>query len=338
MDLRADPFQKTLATAIDTALTGTRDAAVELAAVGVPEMSLSEKLGGYGLGLGADVVVHHRLGYGLEPVPALRETVLALDLLHPDDVPADVLTELIAGKGHAATSGTHREPRLTANTDGRIWGTTEPLPDGGPLRLFVTRALQNDGRMGWYTLDPTAPGCDELPGEQLGVPTRRLRVEGVRALPCHVTDATCALHRARIRQAAVLLGLADRALESARAHVNTRIQYGQPLLELQTIAHRLARLVAEAEGWRLLVQEAAWRIDQSCEDPSDAIRALAAATEHAHASTRLGIQLHGVRGMAAHSTVASAYRLASIEALRMGTTCMLWAQTGHAMTAAHEKR
>lgn len=331
MNLHTDLLQSTLATAVETALTGTRDTPVELAAIGVPAMSLTEQLGGYDLGLSADTVVHHRLGYGLEPTPTIRESVFAFDLLHPDLVPSDILATVVAGTGWVATSGSRRGPQLSVDSAGKLWGATEALPSSVLPGLLVARASQQDGTTTWYVVDPKVSDCEHRTGEVLGLPVCWLDMHGVRADACRMLSAENALERDKIRHAAVLLGLAERALESARDHVNSRRQFGRPLLDLQTVAHRLALLVAEADGWRLMLQEAAWRTDRSESIPGTSARVLAAAIEHANACARLAIQLHGVRGMAAHSIPAAIYKLTSVEMLRMDPVSALWTSAGRTM-------
>lgn len=333
MDLRPDPFQQRLAGAVDAALSGVRGPVAELAAIGVPALSLPLDLGGYGLGLTADVVVNGRLGYALEPVPAYRETVLALELVRPADIPDDVRQKLLDGHAHAVAVGLYGSSGLRVEPDGRLWGDSAELPDGR-YEFIVARAATSAGDTAWFLITPDREAVSTTRVEQLGMPHLRLSFQGVRARAISVPDEVLrsALERARVRQAAVLLGLADRALETARGHANRRIQYGNPLLRLQTVAHRLARLVGIADGWRLALYENAWRQDRGHGRPGDGALILATAVDHALECTRLGIQLHGVRGMLAHSTAATAYRLASVEAIRMGAPQSVWLEAGLALT------
>ncbi|MFD8478599.1 acyl-CoA dehydrogenase family protein [Kitasatospora sp. NPDC059673] len=335
MDLRTDPVQRRLAEAVDAALSRTGDPYAELAAIGVPELSLPARLGGYGLGLGADVVVNLRLGHHLQPLPAGRETLFALGLLTAEQLPDGLLEQVLKGAAHVVTIGVHDRPTLRADQAGGLWGESGPLPSGEPA-LAVVRATAPGGVPRWYVVRPDPADEPAGDGSLLGVPGRTVRFAGTRATEIEVPDELLRseLDAARIRQAAVLLGLADRAVAATRTHVNRRTQFGRPLVELQTVAHRLARLVGLADGWRLLVHEAAWRHDLGEPCTGEAAQALAAAAEHALTATRLCIQLHGARGMLAHSTAATAYRLASLEATRMGPPARLWAEAGRAHLAA----
>jgi alkylation response protein AidB-like acyl-CoA dehydrogenase len=339
MDLHVDPIQTRLAEAVDTALTRTGDLYGELAAIGLPQMSAPESLGGLGLGLSADIMVNSRLGYGLTPLSAHRETVLALELLAdadpPEDLPEDLIGDLFKGVRHATTIGVHAQTGLRADADGRLWGDSEPLP-AGTYSLAVVRAMAHHGQARWYVVPPREPTCATWTGEQLGQPAVRLHFTGAPARPLVLTERgrTRAMAAARVRQAAVLLGIAERALDLARTHVNRRVQFGRPLVELQTVAHTLARLVGEAEGWQLVLHETAWRWDREQDCSAGAAQVLAAASDHAMRATRKALQLHGVRGMLAHSGAATAYRLASVEATRMGTPASLWRMAAPGGTAA----
>lgn len=330
MDLRQDPIATQLMRAVDAALAGARNPSVELADVGIPALSLPEELGGYGLGLGADVAVNSQLGYLLEPVSAYRETVLALELLPAGMELGGLQEALFAGTAHAAAVGLHDSSALRLDADGRLWGETAELPDSRYV-LLVARARTDDGRTGWLLVDPEQAAVRRVVSARLDQPHVRFSFDGAEARELAVPEATArrALDRARVRNAALLLGIAERALETARAHVNRRIQYGDPLIKLQTVSHRLARLVGIGDGWRLLLHEVAWQHDREAVNPGDSALILAVAADHALECSRLGIQLHGVRGMLAHSTAAAAYRVASVEAIRLGTPQGEWVTAGH---------
>ncbi|MGW3077190.1 MULTISPECIES: acyl-CoA dehydrogenase family protein [unclassified Kitasatospora] len=327
MDLRLDPLQQRLREAVDTVLTGTGDPSAQLAAIGVPALNAPEDLGGLALGLAADAVVNERLGYALEPLGAYRATAHALDLL--DHCPGDTLAELYAGERHAVVIGAHGPATVRVDADGRLRGTSEPLPRAA-VALCVVRAAGDDGTTGWYLAHPHTGPVTVEPTEHFGLPATRVRFDGAAAQPLTADDDRTrrALGAARLRQAALLLGMADRAVDVARAHVNTRIQSGKPLVERQTVAHRLALLMGEADGWRLLLHRAAWDHDRGGHPAAAAV--LAVAAEHAQSACRTALQLHGVRGMLAHSTAATAYRLITAESVRLGRPDTLWLEAADA--------
>ncbi len=326
MDLRPDPLQQRLRDAVDTVLTRTGELSAQLATIGVPSLNAPERLGGLALGLSADIVVNERLGYALEPLGCYRETAFALDLLDSDDVPtehlAEILADLYKGTRHAVVVGARGPAGIQVKPGGRLWGESEPLPRSA-IGLCVVRTADGGGNE-WRLVVPEPGTCVTESIDHFGMPASRLRFEGAASQPLPVSAVHWerALAAARVRQAALLLGIADRIVDVARAHVNTRTQSGKPLVERQTVAHRLALLIGEADGWRLVLNKAAWELDRD-EHPNTAA-VLAAAGEHAQLASRTALQLHGVRGMLAHSTAASVYRMVAVESVRLGTPTDLW--------------
>jgi alkylation response protein AidB-like acyl-CoA dehydrogenase len=336
MNLKLDPIQERLATAVELALTRTGDVRAELAQVGVPAMSLPRRWGGMELGLSAEVIVNFEIGRGMEPLPGHRETLLCLDLLR-EEVPTEVEDALALaadGKALAVTLGLHAPPLLRCDADGRLWGSGEAV-EHCPWNVAVVRAVADQGTHRWFTVPVNGANCETEQLEILGTPAMRMRFSGARAYALHVNDQTLrhAVAAARVRQAALLLGLAAGALDVARGHVNQRLQFGRPLVEFQTVSHRLATLIGEAEGWTLLLHEAAWLHDGGTDATVAGAQILAVAAEHALQATRLNLQLHGARGMLARSRAATAYRVASVEAVRLGPVDRLWTEVGQARLA-----
>jgi butyryl-CoA dehydrogenase len=69
------------------------------------------------------------------------------------------------------------------------------------------------------------------------------------------------LEGGRISIGAMALGLAQGALDCALPYARARKQFGQRLIDLQPIAHRLSDMAVEIQAARNLVYEAAWRKD-----------------------------------------------------------------------------
>ncbi len=65
----------------------------------------------------------------------------------------------------------------------------------------------------------------------------------------------------RISIAASCVGLAQRAVELARDHARRRVTFGKPLAERQAIQFMLAEMAVDVQAARLLVWEAAQRVD-----------------------------------------------------------------------------
>jgi acyl-CoA dehydrogenase len=68
--------------------------------------------------------------------------------------------------------------------------------------------------------------------------------------------------RSQIALAALAVGVADVAAEYARNYAKQRIQFGVPIAQKQAIAFMLAEMAIEVDAARLMVWEAAWKLDE----------------------------------------------------------------------------
>jgi Acyl-CoA dehydrogenase, C-terminal domain len=98
--------------------------------------------------------------------------------------------------------------------------------------------------------------------------------------------------------ASYLLGVAERALELAVAHVKSRIQFGRPLSELQSVRFQIADATVAVDGLRELVHFTLWQV---AVDPTtaraDALAARFSAQEVTQPVLRVAQQLHGASGL-----------------------------------------
>jgi alkylation response protein AidB-like acyl-CoA dehydrogenase len=72
----------------------------------------------------------------------------------------------------------------------------------------------------------------------------------------------------RINIASCSLGTAQQALNDALAHVQQRQQFGHPISEFQSVQFRLADMATELAAARLLVRQAAAKLDGGSPDKS----------------------------------------------------------------------
>lgn len=94
-----------------------------------------------------------------------------------------------------------------------------------------------------------------------------LRLDGVRGEVVGDADVLVprALARATAMRVAELVGVMQRAIEMAAEYTSSRVQFGQPLGAFQAVQHRLADMLIDVEGTRLVAHRAAWALVQ---DPS----------------------------------------------------------------------
>lgn len=108
-----------------------------------------------------------------------------------------------------------------------------------------------------------------------------------------------------------LLGVSQRALELAIAHVTSRRQFNRRLSEFQTVAHRIADASVRVEGLDVLSRYTLWRVLTSPEAALvDALSLRLEGLSVAKEVLRTSQQLHGAAGMANEYEIAVLVRLA----------------------------
>lgn len=144
------------------------------------------------------------------------------------------------------------------------------------------------------------------------------------------------LARARLRQAAYLLGIAGGAHQIAVRYAGVRLQFDTRLRDLPAVAFPLARAVVALRATRAAVYRGAWLVDSAQGGESTApIVALAMAAETAREVVRLCMQSCGVRAMTPELGLHRYFRLAAAESSRYGEPAALWRLAGAArLTAA----
>jgi alkylation response protein AidB-like acyl-CoA dehydrogenase len=145
-----------------------------------------------------------------------------------------------------------------------------------------------------------------------------------------------ATSRARLHQAAYLVGLARGAWAQTATHLRRRRQFDTALVDLPVLAQPMAALATRLEAARLQVAEAAWADDAGADTDRDLLsgQALALAAELALAVTRQGLHLHGARGLLLDAPIQGYYRRAAVEAARLGSLRALWQELGARRLAA----
>ena len=105
------------------------------------------------------------------------------------------------------------------------------------------------------------------------------------------------LDAGRIGIAALAVGLAQGAYESARRYALERKQFGRAIAEFQAIRWKLADMASRIEAARLLTYRAAWMRDQRAERTStESSIAKLYASEIAVRAAEEGVQIHGGYG------------------------------------------
>lgn len=109
-------------------------------------------------------------------------------------------------------------------------------------------------------------------------------------------DLTKVLTYSRIALGGMAVGLARGAFEYARDYAKERTAFGEPIAHRQAIAFMLANMAIEIDATRLLVWEAAWKMDTGKNGAHDAFLAAQYASDMALKVTDSAVQILGGHG------------------------------------------
>jgi alkylation response protein AidB-like acyl-CoA dehydrogenase len=167
-------------------------------------------------------------------------------------------------------------PKTTARRDGGEYvldgaKCQVPWQDGDDVVLV---SATEGGKAQLFLVPRSATGLKVERERNLGIgalPTAELRLEGVRAAKLGGdagSDLRALIARGRVALAATGVGLARAAFEVSRDYAKERQTFGAPIATRQAIAFKLADMSIEIDGARLLLWEAAWKLDRG----EDALR------------------------------------------------------------------
>ncbi|RKS08407.1 alkylation response protein AidB-like acyl-CoA dehydrogenase [Nocardiopsis sp. Huas11] len=344
----ADPVLATLRTALRNTLAETvPDDAQEapgcparvqtvweaLDGLGVPLYETGTDQEGLDLGLSVGAAVCEELGRAGLPDP-YRGHALITDVgggaeTTPAPVSLTGFEALPTGSGLTVRTA----PGGTVERDGaRVSGTvvtesvgTAPLAVvlAGPERPWVARLPV--ARSGW---SPTTTGTW----------ARVISFERADITPDDIVGPLGPeLDRARVRQASYLLGVAEGALEQAVAFTGERRQFGRPIREFQAVGHLLARCTARLALLRAAISLASWCCDTGRPTTTAAVDALLLAAQTVPSVTSHAMHVCGVRALTTGLSVHRHYRLAVLDAARLGAAHHLSFLAGRGRSSGGER-
>jgi len=262
--------------------------------IGLAGLELPERLGGAGLGALARALVNEELGAGD------AGAALALDPLGP------ALYPLLELGGEAALEEL-AVPLLEAEAARAV------LVAECDARLDVGDTLS--GTVPWVPADRVdlvvVLGAEGAVAVREGIRCEPLRGSGLRAAgACELhldaapvaarwqdaAGASRALARARLHAASLLVGLLRQAAEFSREYALERQAFGRPIAHHQGLAFLITDMRAAVDSARLLLHEAAWRVDAGLPCAAEAACAYAEAID---AGTLVGpnaVQILGGHG------------------------------------------
>jgi len=282
----------------------------QLVETGAAFMRVPEALGGSDASLLDAALVCELAGRHLASAP-LAESIAATRLLAaiPGEAARAALAQVVGGTAIATLAVAE------------AWDDADALVPGGAIAEWV---LGRDG-------DALVLCRTERSGRALAnlgsAPFARVRVrrdakEAVVLL--EGSAARRAFEAAReewkLLTAAVVGGIARRALEIAAAYASERVQFDRKIATFQGIAHPLADAVTAVEGARLLWLEAIWAISRG--DPRAAAlvsMAFAFTAESAAEATSRSLHVHGGYGLSLEYDIQLYFRRGRAAALAGGS-------------------
>ena len=241
----------------------SRETWVALDELGLFEMTLSEDLGGSGLGTTEEALILMGLGRRLI-APAVVASLGALHAPEFQNAPFDAQNARVAG-------GYRR--------DDRIVKIEEPGSQFLLLRQEESAVLM-ESRYASRCLD-----------DQLWMaPLHEVDVVGRSIADFRGQE----LLRLRVLDAAVLVGISEAALEMAVAYAAVRQQFGRPIGSFQAVQHHCANMAVAARRARDQTSFAAVALDMRRDDANLQVEcALLTAGSAALETAGLNIQIHG---------------------------------------------
>lgn len=264
-------------------------------AIGLAAVEWPESLGGAGLGALARSLVLEELGAGD------AGAAIALD-------PLGAAFYALAAAGEEAALRAHARPLLERP------GTRALLVWNG-ARDVAAQAGRASGVVPWVAADRAdlvvLLDADSIAVIASGFTLTPLRGAGLRAAGAselrfenapvcdwwvHPVAARAALARARLHAAALLVGVMRAAAEYSRDYAQSRVAFGKPIAHHQALAFLITDMAAAVEGSRLLVHEAAARLDRGDDASEACATAFVEAAEQAMFVAPNAVQILGGHG------------------------------------------
>ena len=275
-------------------------------AIGLAGLELPAERGGAGLGAVARVLVNEELAaadagaaIALDPFgPALYGVLELSDSAILDDF----LAALAASGARAAWID---DTETSIAVDGaRVHAEVAWLPAD---RVDAVVAIAGDELL----LVRDGIATQPLPGAGLraaGACSLRLEAAPIAARAVIGAGAARARARARLYAASLLLGVLRDACDFSRAYALERRAFGRPIAHHQALAFLITDMQMALDGARLLVHEAAWRVDEGLPCAGAAAAAFAQCIEASRLIGPSGVQILGGHGFMADYPMEKAMR------------------------------
>ena len=323
----------------------------EMAELGFFGLKIPEEYGGLGLDMRSYVCVMEELSRKCPVASIFVSSANSLGsgplLLYGTDAQKEKYLPAIA-EGEALLCFGLTEPG--AGSDAAAI-TTKAVKDGDDYILngrkcFITKAPIADytvifaktapelGAKGItaFMVDMKLPGVSTGKPEgkmgQRGIPVSDVLLEDVRvSSDCIIGEVNAGfinamktLNFGRLGVAAMSLGMAGEALDLAVEYVKNRVQFGKPLAKQQSLRFMLSNMQTQLSAARLMVYDAAYRLDQGEDVSIQASMAKYFATEASLKIITDALQLHGGYGYTKEYAIERLFRDSRVNTIYEGST------------------
>lgn len=303
-----------------------REIYAQMAALGLMGMTIPEEYGGSMLNRLTGALVYEELAKGdMATAGGLSvHNMVAGSIMHfgNDEQRQRWVSQLASGKllgafslseAGAGSDAASLQCRAERRDDAYIInGSKMWVTNGGEADVYLlmarTSAVQGPAGISCFVVEKGTPGFSfgkterkmglhssptrELIFEECSIPaSNRLGEEG-RGLKI----ALSTLDVGRVNVGAIVVGVAQAALETAIAYAREREQFGKSISEFQGIQFMLADMAMKIQAARLLVYEAAYKFDQGQNASMAASMAKCFATDMAMEVTTNAVQVLGGAG------------------------------------------
>jgi alkylation response protein AidB-like acyl-CoA dehydrogenase len=272
------------------------DTLKELASLGFAGIYVSPSLGGSGLTRLDSTLIFEALSHGCTSTAAflsihnmatwmidsfgdeeLKERFVP-DLCSFNKISSYCLTEPGAGSDAASL-------RTKAVKDGKYYivnGTKSFISGGGTSDIYVTMVKTDDNSISTLVIEKYSKGLSYgEPEKKMGwnsQPTSQVFFEDCKVPVENLIGkegdgfkfAMMGLDGGRLNIAACSLGTAQSAYERAVNYVNEREQFGKKIQEFQALQFKLADMATDLEASRLILRDAAQKVDENAPDKTKA--------------------------------------------------------------------
>lgn len=220
---------------------------------------------------------------------------------------------------------------------GYIINGTKMFVTNGPFADYITISASTDRSkkargIAIFIIDKNTPGLNDM-GKLEKMGQHSAETTEIVFEDCHIPEECLvgpseggfptlmeSLYDSRVSVAAMIVGTADAAFESAMTYSKERVAFGRPICKFQVNRFKLVEMGMMLEIAKLLVYKAAWLSDQKRPFAKEASMAKLYASEAASHITYEAVQLHGGYGYMKEYPVERYFRDARLGTIFEGTS------------------